>query len=143
MAPFVLEDRVRTGIKEIDTAHERLLTGLESLVAAVRHDCAQKHVTEFLSLLEFLVSEHFNDEECAMRRTGYPALLTHIIQHQSLTTSFHTLAGEYKKHGYNKKFVIRLGNFMSIWMSDHMYKYDLHMAHWLQDAEQNQLHHEA
>ena len=147
MATFVLEDRVRTGIPAIDYAHERFLTGLENLVDAVRKDVASKHVVEFLTLLEYLVTEHFQDEEAAMRRTGYPLILTHIIQHQQMTAKFHGLAAEYKLSGYSKDFIVRMGDFMSTWMSDHVYRYDMHMAQWLQSpshlAEANQLRVEA
>ena len=147
MATFVLEDRVRTGITKIDHAHELLLTGIENLVDAVRKDIAQKHIVEYLDLLEFLVTEHFQDEEAAMRRTGYPLVLTHLLQHQQMTTTFREMAEEYKAKGCNKAFIVRMGNFMSTWMVDHVYRYDLHMAQWLQNpahfAEANQLRVEA
>jgi hemerythrin-like metal-binding protein len=147
MATLLLEDRARTGIPKIDHAHELLLTGLESLVDAVRKNVADKHVLEYLDLLEFHVTEHFQDEEGAMRRSGYPLVLTHLIQHQRMVSTFHELIEEYRAKGCNKAFIIRMGNFMSTQMVDHVYRYDLHLAQWLQNpahlAAANQLHLEA
>ena len=134
MREFVLEERLRTGIHEIDAAHERLLTGLSDLVQAVRTDYAAKHIEEFVRLMDYLATEHFQDEECAMLRTGYPALLPHRIQHQALKAEFDLLVEQYAKSDHDGEIVVRLGNFMASWMSDHMYKYDLHMAKWLQNV---------
>jgi hemerythrin-like metal-binding protein len=133
MAIFILEDRVRTGVPKIDQAHEQLLAGLEKLVDAVRRDVAHKHVVEYLDLMGYLVTEHFQDEEAAMRRTGYPLILAHLIQHQQMAATFNKLADEYRVEGDNKPLIVRMGNFMSAWMADHMYRYDLHMAQWFQN----------
>lgn len=133
MVTFELEDTLKTGVIDIDKAHEKMLMRFGELVRAVREKKAQHFIEEYLSFLEAYAKEHFIDEESLMRSVGYPEYLAHRIAHDAFEAEVKKFIEEYKR-GHKSVLVVRLGNFVADWLRSHLYKHDLALATWLREG---------
>jgi hemerythrin len=86
--PVPWTDALKLGDTEIDTQHEELFRRVNLLL----------EMTDTIDLTKCVISlfrhtrEHFSYEEDVMRRSRYPEILPHLIEHNELLTQLNKVA---------------------------------------------------
>jgi len=135
----VTEDRMRitwdraleTGDAEIDAQHRELFDRIDKLLAASRERRSREEVGQMLTFLGDYVVQHFSAEERMMAAAGYPELPAHQAEHQRFVQEFAILYAEYKSEGPSTLFIIRVGNRVTGWLREHIYRTDRSLVQWL------------
>jgi len=127
-----LEDRIRitwdrnleTGNGEIDGQHRELFHRIDRLLAASREKRSREEVAQTLTFLGDYVVQHFAAEERMMDETAYPELEAHRAEHARFVQEFGILYREFKAEGPSTLFIIRVGNRVTGWLREHIYRTD-------------------
>jgi len=134
-----MSDRVRitfdkaleTGDPEIDSQHRELFDRIDKLLLASRERRSRDEVGQMLAFLGDYVVEHFAAEERMMVAASYPELEAHRGEHQRFVAEFGILYREYKAEGPTTLFIIRIGNRVTGWLREHIYRTDRMLVDWL------------
>jgi hemerythrin len=135
----VTDDRLRitwdraleTGDAEIDEQHRELFARIDKLLAASRERRSREEVAQTLTFLGDYVVHHFSAEERMMQAAGYPEIAAHQAEHQRFVQEFGILYNEYKSEGPTTLFIIRVGNRVTGWLREHIYRTDRSLVQWL------------
>ncbi len=127
-----MEDRIRitwdknleTGEPEIDGQHRELFARIDRLLAASRDKRSREEVGQMLTFLGDYVVHHFAAEEAMMAAAGYPEFEAHRAEHARFVQEFGILYREFKSEGPTVLFIIRVGNRVTGWLREHIYKTD-------------------
>jgi len=127
-----VEDRIRitwdtnleTGDPEIDGQHRELFHRLDRLLAASREKRSREEVAQTLTFLGDYVVQHFAAEERMMVLADYPDLEAHRAEHAHFVQEFGVLYREFKAEGPTTLFIIRVGNRVTGWLREHIYRTD-------------------
>jgi hemerythrin len=138
----VSEDRIRiawdrnleTGDIEIDGQHRELFERIDRLLAASRERRSREEVAQTLDFLGDYVVRHFATEERRMVLAGYPDLEAHRGEHQRFVREFELLYREFKAEGPTTLFIIRVGNRVTGWLREHIYRTDRQLVDFLRKA---------
>jgi hemerythrin len=120
-----------TGVDMIDTQHRELFARVGTLLAASRTHRSSEEVVRMLEYLGGYAVDHFAAEERLMEAEGYPRLEGHRAEHIQFVKQFEILRHELKTEGPTKLFIIRVGNRVTEWLREHIYRTDLILAEWL------------
>jgi hemerythrin len=126
-----LDPLLLTGNDEIDAQHRELFERIGTLLEASRERRGREEVIRTLEFLGSYVVDHFAAEERTMAAEGYPKLEAHRGEHRQLVKEIEILRHELKSEGPTSLFVIRVGNRVTEWMREHIYRTDLLLAEWL------------
>jgi len=83
MKAFKLSAEIQYGITELDGQHQELIDLIGSLNRYVESPNLSE-IEKIFDRLQELMIIHFSDEEMAMKRTEYPDVADHGVQHQNL-----------------------------------------------------------
>ena len=127
-----MEDRIRitwdrnleTGDDEIDGQHRELFFRIDKLLAASREKRSREEVAQTLTFLGDYVVHHFGAEERMMEAAGYPEIEAHRAEHARFVQEFGILYNEFKAEGPSTLFIIRVGNRVTGWLREHIYRTD-------------------
>ena len=127
-----MEDRIRitwdknleTGDPEIDSQHRELFHRIDRLLAASREKRSREEVAQTLTFLGDYVVQHFSAEERMMTLADYPDLEAHRAEHARFVQEFGLLYREFKAEGPTTLFIIRVGNRVTNWLREHIYRTD-------------------
>jgi len=133
------EDRMRitfdknleTGDAEIDQQHRELFDRIDKLLAASRDKRSREEVGQTLTFLGDYVVHHFSAEERMMEAAAYPEIAAHRAEHARFVQEFTILYNEYKSEGPTTLFIIRVGNRVTGWLREHIYRTDRTLVQWL------------
>lgn len=120
-----------TGVDEIDRQHRQLFERLGALLDATRNRRSREEVLRLMDFLGGYAVDHFAAEEEAMERSGYPSLEGHRLEHRQFTKELEALRGELAADGPTALFVIRVGNRVTEWLREHIYRTDRVLGEWL------------
>jgi len=126
-----LDPLLLTGIDEIDGQHRELFARIGALLEASRSGRSREEVVRLLEFLGSYVVDHFAAEERTMEETGYPRLGGHRAEHLQFMKELAILRHELKSEGPTNLFVIRVGNRVTEWLREHIYRTDRILADWL------------
>lgn len=134
-----MEDRIRitwdrnleTGDAEIDGQHRELFFRIDKLLAASREKRSREEVAQTLTFLGDYVVEHFAAEERKMAAAGYPQIEAHRAEHARFVQEFGILYNEFKSEGPTTLFIIRVGNRVTGWLREHIYRTDRSLVEFL------------
>ena len=134
-----MEDRIRitwdpnleTGDPEIDGQHQELFHRIDKLLAASRERRSREEVAQTLTFLGDYVVQHFGAEERMMVEAGYPELEAHRAEHARFVQEFGILYNEFKTEGPTTLFIIRVGNRVTGWLREHIYRTDRQLVDFL------------
>lgn len=127
-----MEDRIRitwdknleTGEPEIDGQHRELFHRIDKLLAASREKRSREEVAQTLTFLGDYVVHHFAAEERIMTLSDYPEVEAHRAEHARFVQEFGLLYREFKAEGPTVLFIIRVGNRVTNWLREHIYRTD-------------------
>jgi hemerythrin len=120
-----------TGVDEIDRQHRELFARVGALLEASRNQRSREEVIRLLEFLGGYVVEHFGAEERRMEEAGYPKIDGHRAEHRQLVKELEVLRHELKSEGPTRLFVIRVGNRVTEWLREHIYRTDRLLGEWL------------
>jgi hemerythrin len=120
-----------TGVDEIDAQHRELFHRIRTVLEASRHRRSREEVVRTLEFLGSYVVDHFAAEERTMASEGYPDLEAHRAEHRLFVKELEILLHELKSEGPSSLFVIRVGNRVTAWLREHIYRTDRLLAEWL------------
>lgn len=134
-----MEDRIRitwdknleTGDPEIDGQHKELFFRIDKLLAASRERRSREEVAQTLTFLGDYVVQHFAAEERMMVTAGYPELEAHRAEHARFVQEFGILYNEFRSEGPTTLFIIRVGNRVTGWLREHIYRTDRQLVEYL------------
>lgn len=121
-----------TGIRKIDNQHKELLRLMNELFEAIQSQEAERRVSGMLAFLATYVVSHFQEEEEAMRATGYPRLAAHRASHEDLARQ----VGGFIAQAQADPSVVTeaLVRFLVDWLVHHIEGQDLLMAEHLKNG---------
>lgn len=134
-----MEDRIRitwdrnleTGDPDIDGQHRELFSRIDKLLAASRERRSREEVGQTLTFLGDYVVEHFAAEERMMALADYPEVEAHRAEHARFVQEFGILYREFKTEGPSTLFIIRVGNRVTGWLREHIYRTDRSLVEYL------------
>ena len=125
------DDRIRTGIPEMDGEHAvqiELLRALEQALAAAD----QTKALEIIGQLQDYTSLHFASEQLLMRLHGYPAYYAHEQEHANLLDELRTLRGNIEAAQPGSHHLIAKA--ITGWLVGHIQSSDQSLAAFLTEA---------
>ncbi len=126
-----LDPLLLTGIDEIDAQHRELFARIAALLEASRSRRSSEEVIRLLEFLGGYVVEHFAAEERAMEKTAYPNIEGHRAEHRQFMRELEILRHELKSEGPSPLFAIRVGNRVTGYLREHIYRTDRLLGEWL------------
>jgi hemerythrin len=120
-----------TGVDEIDAQHREMFARIGALLDAARNRRSREEVLRTIEYLGSYTIEHFAAEERQMERTGYPRADGHRLEHRQFTKELEVLRLELATEGPSVLFVIRVGNRVTEWLREHIYRTDRLLGEWL------------
>jgi hemerythrin len=126
-----LDPLLLTGVDEIDAAHTEIFARVRALIEASRTRRSREEVIRLLEFLGRYALEHFAYEERLMEQGGYERLEAHRSEHHRFVKELEILRHELKSEGPTSLFVIRVGNRVTEWLREHIYRTDRLLAEWL------------
>jgi hemerythrin len=134
-----VDDRIRitwdrnleTGDPEIDGQHRELFNRIDKLLAASREQRSRDEVAQTLTFLGDYVVHHFAAEERMMVLADYPEQEAHRAEHARFVQEFGILYREFKAEGPTTFFIIRVGNRVTGWLREHIYRTDRSLVEYL------------
>lgn len=126
-----LDDVLVTGHPGIDAQHRELFARVGALLDSSRQRRSRDEVARMLDYLGDYVVTHFALEEQVMAETGYAGLEAHRAEHQRFVKEFAALYEEFKVEGPGPLFVIRVGNRITAWLREHIYRTDRALGEFL------------
>ena len=120
-----------TGVDDIDAQHRELFARIGQLLEASRHRRSREEVVRLLEFLGAYVVDHFGAEERIMEEAAYPKADGHRAEHRQFVKELEVLRHELKSEGPTNLFVIRVGNRVTEWLREHIYRTDRLLGEWL------------
>jgi hemerythrin len=122
---------LETGEPEIDEQHQELFRRIDRLMAATQDRRARAEVGRLLTFLGDYVVDHFRAEEQLMAEAGYPEIDHHRGEHQRFVEEYARLYQDYRAEGPGPVFVIKFGNRVTAWLTEHICRTDRRLADYL------------
>ena len=120
-----------TGVDEIDRQHRELFARVGALLEASRSRRSREFVLRTLEFLGEYVVEHFAAESRQMERSSYPLREAHEAEHRQFVKEIEVLRRELATEGPSSLFAIRVGNRVTEWLREHIYRTDRRLGAWL------------
>ena len=112
------------GVDEIDDQHRELFRRIGQLLEASRNRRSREEVVRLLEFMGGYVVDHFAAEERTMELQAYPRIEGHRSEHRQFMRELEILRQELKTEGPTNLFVIRVGNRVTEWLREHIYRTD-------------------
>jgi hemerythrin len=122
-----------TGIDDIDRQHRELFARIGALLDAARDRRSKEEVLRTMEYLGEYAVDHFAAEEREMDRTEYPRAEGHRLEHRQFVKELEVLRQELATEGPTVLFIIRVGNRVTEWLREHIYRTDKLLGEWLRD----------
>lgn len=129
--PLEFDPLLLIGVDEIDAQHRELFARLGALLEASRSHRSREEVVRLLEFLGGYVVDHFAAEERLMESAAYPRLGGHRAEHLQFVKELSILRHELQSEGPTNLFVIRVGNRVTEWLREHIYRTDRILADWI------------
>ncbi len=120
-----------TGVEDIDRQHRELFERIGALLEATKARRSKEEVLRMMEYLGVYAVEHFAAEEREMDRTAYPRAEAHRLEHRQFVRELEILRQELATEGPSVLFVIRVGNRVTAWLREHIYRTDKLLGEWL------------
>lgn len=123
MAFMEWNEKLSTGIKEIDIQHKKLVEQINVLHSAMRERKAKEVLGKILEELKAYTKYHFSTEEKAFERYDYSERVLHTQKHNDLIKQ---LDGIMDQHEAGSMMIsINLLDFLNKWICEHIKKDDM------------------
>lgn len=131
-------DSLSVGVELIDTQHKQMISFVNELIDSMREGKAEKEVDRAVEFLEDYANKHFAAEEELMAKLAYPAMQSHLRQHESFRKDLGIVKRELESGVPPGMLLMRVRKSLADWFADHINDVDRSMARFVrarQDAE--------
>lgn len=125
------DDRIRTGIDEIDEQHRQLVAIYNELDDAFQQGRANRQMSEILARLYRYTKVHFEHEERLLEECAWPDLAQHRFEHRQLAEKLRSFVVRYRRAG--ERISAEVVDFVRAWVVDHIMQCDLRYADHVKD----------
>lgn len=108
-----------TGVPWQDKQHKELFKRMDSLIEAMNMGRGKEEVSRLLKFLDDYFVVHFEAEEQAMNKYGYPGTVSHLAAHTRFIDDMAVLKGEFAK-GPTTTLVIKVQRQVVDWLINHI-----------------------
>lgn len=127
---FEFDEKLITGISDIDEQHKKLFKTIYSLG---NENLDYEKITEILVELRKYVIEHFSTEENYMNNFAYPYFEEHKALHAKFTKDYNDLLLKLADELSLSSMVPSLSNLLNSWLKTHYQDADIKMAEFLKE----------
>ena len=120
------DERIRTGIPEIDEQHQRLVQIYNELDDAFREGRANRQMSEILARLYDYTKTHFEHEERLLEECAWPDLAQHQFEHRRLAERLRSFVVRHRRSG--ERVSAEVVEFVRRWVVSHIMDCDLRYA---------------
>ncbi|MBI5655998.1 MAG: hemerythrin family protein [Geobacter sp.] len=128
------DETLVTGISEIDEQHQEIFSRFTAFSDACGKGAGNEGLQELVAFLEEYTASHFEYEENAMRRSGFPQLSSHRDEHRTFMADFTHLKSKIGDPDNNREALILAERIMIKWLIIHIGHHDKALAEHLQTA---------
>ena len=116
------DDKIRTGITQVDEQHAQLIEIYNELDDAFRQGKAHRQMSEILARLYQYTKEHFRDEERLLERHGFGDLAHHRHEHERLAKKLRKFVVRYRRS--DERISAEVVEVVRAWIHDHIMECD-------------------
>jgi hemerythrin len=127
---FDWDDRLLTGIKDIDKDHIKLFSFINNLLQEAEGNKSHAVISVTISELIDYASSYFKREEAYMEEWGYPDFEQTQAQHISLTEEVIEIAENFEKNSENVD-IEWFAEFLIDWLTHHINERDMAYVEYL------------
>lgn len=127
MAIIWNEQRMATGVQEVDEQHKELIRHFNEFHEAMTHGKGQSTAISLLSFLADYTETHFECEEVCMTRYNCPAAATNLAAHNSLRKQIAELRGHIKDNKLTIMDLVKVEQTLGAWIQDHICTVDIQL----------------
>ena len=133
MADYILwSEDLLTKVDKIDEDHKQLIALMNDYLNSAQR--GEPEVSKILDDLDMYAKRHFAAEQDSMEQSGYPGLLDHIRQHESLIFSLEKMMKRLLDVG--KGVDAELVAMLRGWLCLHIMSHDMKFASYLRENAQ-------
>lgn len=129
MALVTWDQSYSVSVRRMDEQHQKLFALINALHDAMRQGKGQAAVQDRVRELAAYTVTHFRAEEELLRKSNYPGLVAHQMEHQKYVAKVNQLV-EDTKAGKIASSISVLG-FLKAWLADHIRRTDRSYAAYL------------
>ena len=123
---FVWDDKLKTGIAEIDEDHKVLIDLINDLYEAMQDGTGGALLLPIFSALKHYTENHFSKEELYMIECNAPAQEEHLTEHKLMITKLADLESRHRKG--EAAISLQTLTFLRDWLKNHICVVDQAMA---------------
>ncbi len=127
MAIIWNEQRMATGIQEVDEQHKQLIRHFNEFHEAMAHGKGQATAIRLLGFLADYTETHFTCEEGCMTKYKCPAAAANLAAHNSLRQEIARLRGHIKDNKLTITDLIKVEQTLGAWIQDHICSIDIQL----------------
>ena len=120
-----------TGVNEIDDQHKELFRIINELLHACNQGKGKEEVNKTIQFLDHYVIQHFETEENAMQKSGYPEYIRHRARHVQFIKNLSDLKKEIELNGVGVNIVIKTNHLVVDWLVNHIRKIYIQLGGYL------------
>jgi hemerythrin len=109
-------------VKRCDEEHQKLFSLLNAMHEAMRVGRGRTIIAPIVQELGHYTQTHFQAEEALMRQANYPALATHLTEHQKFVTQVNKFQQELDAGSIGNS--IAIVEFLKNWLATHIKQTD-------------------
>jgi hemerythrin len=121
------EQRMATGVKEVDDQHKALIHHFNEFHEAMAHGKGQATAISLLTFLADYTESHFKCEEDCMRRYRCPAAAANLAAHNALRQQIAGLRGHIKDDKLTIMDLVKVEQTLGAWIQDHICTIDVQL----------------
>ena len=125
------DEKLATGVAEIDQQHKEIFVRFNALLEACDRGRSRELLAEILEFMNNYVLQHFQDEERLQASVDYPQRAAHSSVHQELGGRFLLLQTKFAAHGATDQLVIETCKLLSEVLFEHIHLHDKALAEFL------------
>jgi hemerythrin len=122
------EDRLATGVANIDAQHKEIFKRFNALLKACETGKSRAEVVHVLNFVSNYIQVHFKMEEELQQSINFPDFTGHKRDHVQLTDRFKALEKSFASHGASVQLVMQTGKLLAEWLIEHIQQKDMVLA---------------
>ena len=138
MAYLKWVDALSVGVDLIDSQHKQMISFVNELIDSLRDGKAEREIDRAVEFLEDYAYKHFAAEQELMTKFAYPALVTHIRQHDSFRKELGIVKRELEAGVPPGMLLMRVKKSLADWFANHINDIDRSLGRFVrvrQEAE--------
>ena len=129
------DEKLATGVAEIDDQHREIFVRFNDLLEACNRGRSRELLADILEFMNRYVLQHFQDEERLQQSVNYPRFTAHQSIHQELGGRFLLLQEKFAAFGSTVQLVIETCKLLSEVLFEHIQEHDKALAEFLLERQ--------